>query len=115
MTLYILLTLAALAQEPGTVTVVRPTTITAVTTAHRCTISTVDAGAHVAVYCYAGTPLVFNSSITIPANATGYSNAALVHYGLSGDRTTAMFWRPAGASVVHWQISANDVMKEGDF
>lgn len=101
-------------QVPGSVTVVKPTTITATTTNLRCTLQTNDGGLHVSTYCYVGTALVFNATATI-VGITDKPNAALVHYGYLGDAVTGMFWRPASGASIQWQVAANGVMKEGVF
>jgi hypothetical protein len=104
----------AIAQTLGTVTSTKPTTITAVTTNLRCTITSTDLGAHVSAYCYNGSTLVFNAAIVV-LGVTDKPNGGFINYGYLGDSITGMFWRPASGASIQWQVAANSTMKEGVF
>lgn len=121
MTLPLIFVILLLAQDPpppppvpGVIVATKQSNLAITAGGLRCTITTANAGANVAAYCYVGTALVFNSTAAIFAVSDKLNGAGLSYFYHS-DMITAVFYRPTQGGPVLWEIVANGTVKGDAF
>ncbi len=99
---------------PGVIVFTNQSTISIRAGTLRCTISTIDSGSHMSIYCYSGTLLVANSSVTLMPEMTTSDLGLQWSFSYRADNIKTVFFRPELNQVV-WRVTANGTAMEGVF